>query len=67
MSQGSIVLEMPLHSMQLISTVGYILLGIIFPLKTVWHTNGLTGPVSYLLYFHRENNRAMGHVTKSMF
>ena len=47
----------------LISTVEYILLGQIFPLKTVWHTKGLSWPVSYLFYFHQENIRAMGHIS----
>ena len=31
------------------------------PLRTVWHTNVLTGLVIYLFYFYQENNRAIGH------
>ena len=46
----------------LISTVGYTLLGQLYPLKTVWRLNGLSGPVSYLFYFHRDNNKAIGHI-----
>ena len=45
----------------------FVLLHIVFPLKTVWHTNGLSGTVSYLFYFHRENNRAMGHMYLYVF